>query len=158
MTHPTTIAPSGLPSLPLADRRDLPDTAAIYFVLAGDAVLYIGQSTSLRQRWVAHHRLKQLNQRGGCRIAWMTVDDAGLLGELERACIAHFSPMLNSELIPGGTRPSAPGETWLAVRIPEDAKEQLEEIAKREERSMSYVVRRYVLEGLGRDEEQQHRA
>ncbi len=48
------------------------------------------------------------------------------------------------------------GETWLAVRIPEDAKERLEEIAKREERSMSYVVRRYVLEGLGRDEEQQH--
>lgn len=45
------------------------------------------------------------------------------------------------------------GETWLAVRIPEEAKDQLEEIARREERSMSYVVRRFVLEGLERDKE-----
>jgi len=42
-----TIDPTVLPSLPLDERRGLPDTAAIYFVLAGDTVLYIGQSVSL---------------------------------------------------------------------------------------------------------------
>jgi len=47
------------------------------------------------------------------------------------------------------------GETWLAVRIPEEAKEQLEDIAKREERSMSFIVRRFVLEGLERDRSRQ---
>ncbi len=31
-----TITPSELPSLPLDKRSALPDTAAIYFVLAGD--------------------------------------------------------------------------------------------------------------------------
>ncbi len=36
-----------LPSLPLDERRDLPDTAAIDGVLAGDTVLSIGQSVSL---------------------------------------------------------------------------------------------------------------
>jgi len=94
-----TIDPTVLPSLPLDERRGLPDTAAIYFVLAGDTVLYVGQSTNLRQRWAAHHRLNQLNERGGCRIAWMQVDDSGLLGELERACIAHFNPALNDSSV-----------------------------------------------------------
>jgi len=41
MTDAPTLAV--LPSLPLDERRDLPDTAAIYFVLVGDTVLYIGQ-------------------------------------------------------------------------------------------------------------------
>ncbi len=96
MNTPATIAPTTLPALPLDDRRNLPDAPAIYFVMSGDTVLYVGQSVNLRQRWVAHHRLAQLNEHGGCRVAWMTVDDAGLLDELEQACIEHFSPMLNS--------------------------------------------------------------
>ncbi len=51
MRLPLTIAPSELSSLPLDARRELPDTPAIYFVLAGDTVLYGGQSVLLRQRW-----------------------------------------------------------------------------------------------------------
>ncbi len=47
MTAPLVLA--ALPSLPIEDRRELPDTAAIYLVLAGDTVLYVGQSVSLRQ-------------------------------------------------------------------------------------------------------------
>jgi len=44
----TTVPPLALlPSLPLNERRDLPDTAAIYFVLAGDSVLYVGQPLHL---------------------------------------------------------------------------------------------------------------
>ncbi len=88
-----------LPSLALDERRDLPDMAAIYFVLAGDTVLYVGQSISLQQRWVAHHRLSQLNVHGGCRIAWMQVDDVSLLDGLERACIEHFCPTLNNTTV-----------------------------------------------------------
>jgi len=51
MSLPLTIALFELPSLPLDARRELPATPAIYFVLAGDTVLYVGQSVSLRQRW-----------------------------------------------------------------------------------------------------------
>ncbi len=36
MTSLTAINPTALPSLPLDERRDLPDTAVIYAVLAGD--------------------------------------------------------------------------------------------------------------------------
>jgi len=51
MIDTSAITPAALPSLPLDERRALPDTAAIYFVLAGDVVLYIGQSVNMRQRW-----------------------------------------------------------------------------------------------------------
>src|SRR5215831_9532432 len=94
-----------LPTLPLAERGDLPDTPAIYFVLTGDTVLYVGKAGCLRQRWVAHHRLAQLGEYGACRMAWMQVDDAGLLDELEQACIDHFQPVLNGETRPTWARP-----------------------------------------------------
>jgi len=71
MTSLTTINPTALPSLPLDERKRLPGTAAIYFVLSGDTVLYVGKATNLYQRWDAHHRRKQLNEYGTCRIAWM---------------------------------------------------------------------------------------
>jgi len=148
MTSLTAITPSELPSVALDERRSLPNTAGIYFVLAGDTVLYIGRAASLAQRWHAHHRIAQFNEYGDCRIAWMTVDDAGLLDRLEQACITHFSPMLNSELIPGGARLAKDGETWVAVRLPDWARDQLQEMAQEEDRSLSSALRRLVLEAL----------
>ncbi len=47
MTHILIVEPGTLLSLPLAERRIVPDTAAIDGVLAGDTVLSIGQSVSL---------------------------------------------------------------------------------------------------------------
>ncbi len=143
-----TEAPSltDLPSLPLSERSALPDTAAIYFVLAGHTVLYIGQSVSLRQRWVAHHRLAQLNEHGGCRIAWMQVDDVSLLDGIEQACIAHFSPLLNDTVI--GARSVRAGEVWIEVRVPQEAKAALDEWAKAAGVSASLIMRRLLVEAL----------
>jgi len=42
MTSPIVLA--DLSSLPLDDRRELPDTPAIYFVLTGDPVLYVART------------------------------------------------------------------------------------------------------------------
>ena len=58
--NPPTVDPFTLPSLPLANRSELPNCPAIYFVLNGDAVLYIGRANNLYQRWAAHHRWNQL--------------------------------------------------------------------------------------------------
>ena len=139
MTPLTAINPADLPSLPLDERAALPGTPAIYFVLAGDTVLYIGQSVNMRQRWLAHHRFAQLDERGGCRIAWMEVSDTGLLDELERACIAHFSPLLNNAPLPRQTHgeegepgPEAEPMTWKAiVRLPESVGERVEQVARK---------------------------
>jgi len=155
MTSPTTINPTALPSLPLDERRELPDTAAIYFVLAGDTVLYIGQSVNVRQRWLAHHRLAQLNEHGGCRIAWMTVDGVSLLNELEQACIAHFQPALNGTNMPGWSplmgceKENAPDLSWRTMlRLTPQAAEEVERLAARDATPAATVCRRLVMERL----------
>jgi hypothetical protein len=43
---------------------------------------------------------------------------------------------------------AAEGETWTAVRLPAEVKAAVEEIAEREERSVSFVLRRLVLKAL----------
>jgi len=141
MSHPVTVTLSALPSLSLDERVYLPDTAAIYFVMAGDTVLYIGQSVNVRQRWVAHHRLKQLNEYGACRIAWMAVDDAGLLDELEVACIAHFSPSLNDSPVLW--------DNWtLTIRLPRELETAVRRLARERLVQPSVVVRQLVKERL----------
>ncbi len=60
------IDPLTLPSLPLNERSllrccaiaQLPSCPAIYFVMQGERVLYIGQTINLAQRWATHNRLK----------------------------------------------------------------------------------------------------
>lgn len=140
-----TVDVLSLPFLLVEERSALPDTAAIYFVLAGDVVLYVGQSVSLRQRWLAHHRLAQLNERGGCRIAWMHVDDARLLDELERACIEHFGPALN------GTA-DLTRRPQVTVGLEPDDMARLEVVARRKRLPASILVRMWVMEQVEREE------
>ncbi len=147
MTPLTAIALSELPSLPLEGRRELPDRAAIYFVMTGDTVLYIGQSVSLRQRWIGHHRLAQLGDYGTCRIAWMDVSDAGLLDELEQACIAHFNPILNDS--------PALNQDVMRVTIlyPPDVVERVQALAYRQGDAFTALLRQWTIQRL-EDEEQ----
>jgi len=85
-----------LPSLPLDQRNTLPDTAGVYFVISpDDTVLYIGQTTSLHQRWANHHRIVDIPMYNHCRIAWLSIENTSTLKSTERACIAHFNPTLN---------------------------------------------------------------
>ncbi len=54
-------------------------------------------------------------------------------------------------------RPSAPGETWVAVRVPEAVKEYAEEQARQEDRSVSYVLRRLIVERVEQLKQEQER-
>lgn len=42
------------------NKQRLPECCAIYFAIAREQVLYVGQATNLRNRWQNHHRLPQL--------------------------------------------------------------------------------------------------
>ncbi|HAG85809.1 MAG TPA: excinuclease ABC C subunit domain-containing protein, partial [Cyanobacteria bacterium UBA12227] len=91
----TDIDPLTLPSLPLNERSHLPYCPAVYFVVANNNVLYIGQTANLHDRWLAHHRwgqLKELNEL--VRIAWLECGEHHLLTEIEAALISHFEPPL----------------------------------------------------------------
>jgi hypothetical protein len=69
----------------------LPMGAAIYYVLKRDSgVLYVGASKHVRQRWVNHHRRKDLAAVGATRIAWQAVWPAFL--PLEALFIRYCHP------------------------------------------------------------------
>lgn len=96
MIEPSSINPLALPSLSLADRRLLPNCMAVYLVLEGKTVIYVGQSASLVLRWQQHHKLKQLKSRGTkIKVAWLECSDRSLLIVIESVLIKHFVPELN---------------------------------------------------------------
>lgn len=83
-----------LPSMPFANRRYLPDSKAVYFILgAAGKIIYIGQTTSLVRRLAAHSRLREFRKLGCDRIAWLTSDND--VRQLESAFIAQLRPLLN---------------------------------------------------------------
>lgn len=96
MIDPQSIAPTALPSVLLTARKDLPTIPCIYFAIdSQENVQYIGRTTNLQQRWVGHHRTKQLEKMKGVRIAYLSIDDISLLPSIEQALIDWFKPPLN---------------------------------------------------------------
>jgi hypothetical protein len=133
--NPLGIDFSTLPSLPLASRSGLPTYPAVYFALEGDRVLYIGRTTNLQQRWMAHHRHSQLKRLNSVRIAWLECGDASLLPEIEEALIEHFRPELN-----GSPSPLQPSLPRVGAYISPQLKTDLERLAKKEQRTLSNFI------------------
>ena len=131
-----TVDPLALPSLPLVTRGELPNCPAIYFVLNGDAVLYIGRTNNLYQRWIAHHRWHQLKAMSGdIRIAWLQCGDAKRLSDIETALIKHFQPSLNQTKVEGESI-----SIKTMVYLPLELREALKHVAVKENRSLSNLI------------------
>lgn len=88
-----------LPSVSLADRKQLPTCSAIYFALdACNRVLYVGKAKNLAARWKNHHRLyklEEINSESPVRLAWQAWNEEDL-SEAERSLIIHLQPLLNN--------------------------------------------------------------
>jgi len=113
-------------------------------------VLYIGQAINVRQRWLAHHRLTQLNEYGGCRIAWMQVDDAGLLDELEQACIGHFTPVLNGSDV----RWCEDGNRPVTMLFAPSVVQRIRQVAERKGVPFTVLLRMWAIEKLDEEDKQ----
>jgi hypothetical protein len=83
-----------LPSLPLWQRDDLPRSPAVYFVVEGDAVLYVGRTTNMYYRWLYHHVVDLLGSLAMVRIVWYPCSES-YLDELEWDMIKRFAPPFN---------------------------------------------------------------
>jgi predicted GIY-YIG superfamily endonuclease len=96
---PTILEPWQLLSVPLAERKQLPGCAAIYFAIdANNRVLYVGKAKNLAARWRNHHRIHKLeaiDKEFSVRLAWQEWNEEDL-GEAERSSIKRFQPLLNN--------------------------------------------------------------
>lgn len=150
VTNLGALDPLALPALPLSERKALPPCAAVYFVLAADdAVLYIGRSISLANRWLAHHRLHHIESISSCRIAWLAVSDARLLPSIEKACIERFLPSLNrTEVVRDGTNPDLLNEVF-TLRVTESLYNAIVRAARKDRRKPADWIRVTIEEALG---------
>jgi hypothetical protein len=137
------INPLFLPSLPLAERRSLPDCPAIYFVMQGERVLYIGKTVNLAQRWTQHHKWQQFSEIPGVlRITWLECSDTSLLHDIETALISYFDPIFNRG------KSQHLGSKKLNAVIPDETWEALDEIASREMRTKSQMAAILLAEAI----------
>lgn len=96
MTDIDQVNPWALPSTSIADLALLPDCAAIYFVIQGSTIIYIGKAVRLATRWKRHHRLEQVRSEypGSC-VAWLELTRRDPLEQIEKALILRLNPKLN---------------------------------------------------------------
>lgn len=116
-----------LPSISLAQRSNLPECPAVYFVLDAEArVLYIGQAINLLSRWQGqgHHRIDQLtrlNKKSPVRIVWLDCSaHPSLLTAMETHYIASYNPLLNQTQVP--PKQITPSEVALQATLEKIAK------------------------------------
>lgn len=114
------IDPLTLPSLPLGERSQLPNCPAIYFVLTGDCVVYIGRTVNLKNRWTSHRVMSFVQKQDNARLAWLECNDASLLPEIETALLNHFQPSLNVRNIGTGAKKDDPDYVAIRGHIPKE--------------------------------------
>lgn len=89
-----------LPSVRIADRKQLPKSPGIYFAVnANNEVLYIGKAVNLHKRWHRHHRYIELCSIEDIRLCWIETAEIDALEEAEETLIERFSPLLNDSPI-----------------------------------------------------------
>jgi hypothetical protein len=136
------------------ERKHLPEVRCIYFVLSPEgAVLYIGQTSNLRRRWIAHHRFANLADCQEVRIVWMATDDADI-ASVERALIERYHPSMNGAYYIAGTVVDKAAEPTtnvsVNIRVPVDLRDALAAYARRENRSLGGTVAWLVKRETGR--------
>lgn len=116
----STINPLTLPSLPLTERLQLPNCPAIYFVLTGDCVVYIGRTVNLKNRWASHRVMSSVQKEDNARLAWLECSDVSLLPEVETALLNHFQPSLNVRNIGTGAKKDDPDYVAIRGHVPKN--------------------------------------
>ena len=133
-------------------RSHLPNTSAIYFAIDSlGNIQYIGKAADLRQKWMQHHRYKQLLSINGVRIAWLQIDTPELLASVEAALIHWFDPPLNRwGEINRRKQSTNNNKTTVTVFASEEMKEDLKKLADSEQRSLSQMAAILLQQGLAK--------
>lgn len=77
------------------DRKHLPEVSAVYFLLYGDTILYVGSTGNLLRRWGSHGLNRTVAREfSEARIGWQIIQSDNLRA-VERDYIKTLSPALN---------------------------------------------------------------
>jgi hypothetical protein len=125
---------TGLPSVGINDRKDLPTDEVVYFVWTAKKLLYIGQTNNLKQKLYNHHRLVEfLNDES--RVSWFNAAQCDRL-EVESELIELFNPSLNGE--------PCLNERLATFRIPHGKLVAFQEICSSNGMNLSSVLNKIV--------------
>jgi hypothetical protein len=107
-----SIDPFTLPSVLLLERKDLPKSSGIYFLLHKERkeIIYVGKAKNFYLRWQNHQRWYQFKDRPDAAkivIAWWECKQLESLLYLENLLIRHFKPSLN---LTAGRKPKSISE------------------------------------------------
>lgn len=127
-----------LPSLPLGQRREFPMLAAVYLVLRDGRVLYVGRSGCLQKRWISHHKRELLKDTDS--VAWLEGCD---ISKTEHSLIRKFRPPLNNQR---RTRIRFSYVYVGGAMVTAETKKAIERIAESDECTVTYVIRRAIME------------
>lgn len=72
-----------------------PEMSGVYFVWAGDELLYVGSSIKMRERLVMHTYRDLFAEEGVSKVTWAEFW-SGNMGEVEKWLIQEFRPRLNT--------------------------------------------------------------
>jgi DNA-binding Xre family transcriptional regulator len=134
-------------TLPISERKNLPETSGLYFVISGEEIIYIGVSINLKQRWLTHHKLKTILCFNFLKIAYILLE-RGDLSISEKEAIDYFRPKLNSAnrnypLLTKSKEPKAPNEIPMISNL---VKLRIREVA--EERGITTAYQLQKLTGV----------
>lgn len=125
----------GLGSIDVATGRNkLPEISGVYIVYVGKRLLYVGQTSNLRNRIRSHHRLPQFVELNA-RMAWFEEGDRDRI-TLERELIDLLDPELNNSSVlykPGSSK-------RVGFRIPDGMAERFRIRAELEGRTFSDIM------------------
>jgi hypothetical protein len=87
-----------LPFVSFDERKKLPPTGGVYFVVnpEPEQLCYIGKAQNLRSRWAGHHRAHQMQPVS--RIHWLNCSDEVQRTSLESRLIAFYTPHWNGAI------------------------------------------------------------
>lgn len=87
-----------LPSRSFNDLNSLPEKQGIYFVVAGNEIIYIGRSRNIRKRWVGEHHRKEIisDFHSNSTIYCLFVSDHEELCVFEKEMIDTIDPIYNN--------------------------------------------------------------
>lgn len=138
--NPESIDPNSLPYLPFESKNKLPKIMAIYFVLDGEDVIYVGRSVNLKERWL-NHSLAPALELQNIRIAWLAIENPLHLG-FEFYFIERFNPKLNV-MVSGGLK-----DDRIRLRISLQEKELFQRWCASKNTTPSEVLRAYVMKAV----------